>query len=938
MDEAWRAERTGGGGTASPVLPWLSVVVPARDEAASLPQLLDELGTVLDELGRPAEIVVVDDGSRDGSVDLVRRRASRDPRIRLVRLGRPAGLTAALHAGLRAARGEVIVTLDADLQNDPRDIPRLLAALGDADAVIGWRRRRRDPWVKRAASRAANVLRRALTGDGVRDGASGLRALTRECIADLPPFDGMHRFVPTLLALAGRRVVEVPVAHRRRRYGRSHFGLRDRLPIVLADLLVLRWMRARWLAYEAVEVLGGGRVRRARVGARRAPPRRRSAAVRRLAALWLGVGLALAGWGFLGRPAPGTPLGPGPIEIVLAPERPPGGVLSVSVHWDAPAGSVGWAVLEGARPWSSAEELSWRRRVHPGRNELVWSELGSLPVGEPLRLRLSGEPQGRWDLAPPRLDPGFGLVHLTPLRGVLAALGLALVLTVTAGLRVLRGRAGRGQGRWWLGVASIAALAMLLRLHTLAVPSLWFDEVLTAIGAQSLAWVLHTPQVFGHPPLHYLAAWVAGGGSGDEWSLRVPSLAAGVATVVALAWLGRRLLGPTSGLVAALALSLSPFHVELSQLARPYALFLLLTVLSLGALVRALERDGARDWLAVSVTLALGLYTHYFALHVLVLEALTAAVVLRRRPRRLLGAAVAVGGALVLFLPWWPVVARLSAAQLWRGDLPVRAVHELVVEVFAPQFLGPGAAGTIGAALVAAALWSLRRRGPLVVLAGLWLVLPPAALWVTQPAHFVAGRHLAFVLPIVMLLLGHGVVGVAAWVARLVPRRVPSPGRVVRLGAAASAGALVLAWSVPTAGGLRDYYQGRHGADWRTVAAVLERLVGSQDRVFATVGALYPLRHYWSVRVEGLEAAGFPGAPVGGRGRHWVVAHEGWDRPPSLPAWLETHAVRVAAVPASWSQPGVAVYALRVPPSPPQRAHAVGRRAGVQPPAAPTTR
>jgi hypothetical protein len=122
-----------------------------------------------------------------------------------------------------------------------------------------------------------------------------------------------------------------------------------------------------------------------------------------------------------------------------------------------------------------------------------------------------------------------------------------------------------------------------------------------------------------------------------------------------------------------------------------------------------------------------------------------------------------------------------------------------------------------------------------------------------------------------------------------------------------------VAWSVPAAEALRRYYEGRHGLDWRTVASVLDQAIGSDDRVVATAGALYPLRHYWSLRVEELAAAGFPATPVRDAGRWWVVAHQGWDRPAALGPWLERHAVKVGEVPASWSVPGLALYRLRQP-------------------------
>lgn len=231
----------------------LSIVLPVFNEAQNLPILWEELQAVLKTAGDAAEVVVVDDGSTDGSADFVRLIQATDPRVRLIRLTKNAGLSSAFAAGLRAARGRIVVTLDADLQSDPKDIPALLAELDRWDAACGWRRARRDPWLKRISSRIANRVRTAVLGDPGRDSACSLRAMHRRCVESLEFFDGFHRFIPALLRGAGHRVIEVPVNHRPRRFGVSHYGVRNRAWRAFVDLLGVRWLHARRLRYEARE-------------------------------------------------------------------------------------------------------------------------------------------------------------------------------------------------------------------------------------------------------------------------------------------------------------------------------------------------------------------------------------------------------------------------------------------------------------------------------------------------------------------------------------------------------------------------------------------------------------------------------------------------------------------------------------------------------------
>ena len=240
-------------------MPELSVVIPVYNEEENLRPLWEELRGVLDGLGLAFEAVFVDDGSRDRSAEIIRGFREADRRVRLVRLKANAGETAATDAGFKAARGTWIVVMDADLQNDPRDIPALLSHLDTWDAATGWRVKRGegDGWLRRVSSRVANGVRNRLSDEAIQDSGCTFRAFRRECLRDLVLYRGFHRFIPTLLKMRGYRVLEVPVSHRPRRFGRSKYGVMNRAFIAFADLLVVRWMKSRVLRYEVAEDLGG---------------------------------------------------------------------------------------------------------------------------------------------------------------------------------------------------------------------------------------------------------------------------------------------------------------------------------------------------------------------------------------------------------------------------------------------------------------------------------------------------------------------------------------------------------------------------------------------------------------------------------------------------------------------------------------------------------
>jgi glycosyltransferase involved in cell wall biosynthesis len=241
----------------------LSVVIPVYNEEASLPPLWSELREVLERLDLAYEIVFVDDGSRDRSAEIIRSFREADRRVRLVRLKTNGGETAATDAGFKAARGARVVVMDADLQNDPGDIPMLLAHLDQWDAVTGWRvdRAAGDSLVRRASSRIANRIRNWVSDETIQDSGCTFRAFRRECLRGLVLYRGFHRFIPSLLRMRGYRVLEVPVRHRPRRFGRSKYGVLNRAFVAFVDLLVIRWMNARLLRYEVVEDVGGDLVR-----------------------------------------------------------------------------------------------------------------------------------------------------------------------------------------------------------------------------------------------------------------------------------------------------------------------------------------------------------------------------------------------------------------------------------------------------------------------------------------------------------------------------------------------------------------------------------------------------------------------------------------------------------------------------------------------------
>ncbi|QIR39967.1 glycosyltransferase family 2 protein [Tolypothrix sp. PCC 7910] len=245
MRTGWVSETTEGeNGTSLAIVPDISVVVPVRDEVESLPLLLEAIASAVSESQLTYEIICVDDGSTDGSAELLKQQAQIRNDLKAVILRRNYGQTAAMAAGFNYALGKVIVTLDADLQNDPADIPILLAKLDEGyDLVSGWRHKRQDAALSRLLpSKIANWLIGSITGVKLHDYGCSLKAYRAEVLADMNLYGELHRFLPALAYIEGARITEIPVRHHPRRFGQSKYGL-SRTFRVMMDLLTISFMK-----------------------------------------------------------------------------------------------------------------------------------------------------------------------------------------------------------------------------------------------------------------------------------------------------------------------------------------------------------------------------------------------------------------------------------------------------------------------------------------------------------------------------------------------------------------------------------------------------------------------------------------------------------------------------------------------------------------------
>jgi glycosyltransferase involved in cell wall biosynthesis len=236
--------------------PYLSLVIPCYNEEENVPTLLQRVEAALMQTGRPFEVIIVDDGSTDSTPRLLAEAMAVKPWLRVICMAKNGGQSAAFEAGFEAAHGEVIATIDADLQNDPEEIPRLLPMLDEqkVDMITGWRKDRQDTPFRRWQSRQANRIRNWISKETVNDSASSLKLYRAHTIKGMRLFNGAHRFFPTLVKMRGYTVYETPVKHSVRFAGTAKYGFRNRALRAFIDLLGVRWMKERSLHYQAAEV------------------------------------------------------------------------------------------------------------------------------------------------------------------------------------------------------------------------------------------------------------------------------------------------------------------------------------------------------------------------------------------------------------------------------------------------------------------------------------------------------------------------------------------------------------------------------------------------------------------------------------------------------------------------------------------------------------
>jgi dolichol-phosphate mannosyltransferase len=232
----------------------LSLVIPCYNEEESVGELLRRVEASLAPMGKPFEVLMIDDGSTDRTPQLLAEARQSRPWLRVIRMTRNAGQSAAFEAGFDAARGQLIATIDADLQNDPEEIPRLIPLLGDFDMITGWRKDRQDTGFRKWQSRWANRIRNAISQETVNDSACSLKIYKAHCVKGLKLWRGAHRFFPTLVKMRGYTCLEVPVKHSQRFAGTAKYGFGNRALVAFIDLLGVRWLKSRAIRYQQQEI------------------------------------------------------------------------------------------------------------------------------------------------------------------------------------------------------------------------------------------------------------------------------------------------------------------------------------------------------------------------------------------------------------------------------------------------------------------------------------------------------------------------------------------------------------------------------------------------------------------------------------------------------------------------------------------------------------
>jgi len=241
--------------------PYVSLVIPCYNEEGNVPTLLSRVEAAMNQIGRPFEVIIVDDGSNDSTPRLLAEGMAKFPWLRVLRMAKNGGQSAGFEAGFDAARGELLATIDADLQNDPEELPRIIKLLEDqnVDMVSGWRKDRQDTNFRKWQSRQANRIRNWITQDTINDSASSLKVYRTKVMKGLKLFRGAHRYFPTLAKMRGFTVIETPVKHSPRFAGTAKYGFGNRAFVGILDLVGVRWMKMRYLRYQCNECAREGR-------------------------------------------------------------------------------------------------------------------------------------------------------------------------------------------------------------------------------------------------------------------------------------------------------------------------------------------------------------------------------------------------------------------------------------------------------------------------------------------------------------------------------------------------------------------------------------------------------------------------------------------------------------------------------------------------------